>query len=213
MDATRLLLWGRGTFQAVFSSWRAGRGGATYKLLQIIDVKLTACPPTHPQTQRPGAAAEEGRMAGPACASGPRGLGGEWCPPHGSGLLALLLRSPADSMPSAVAGSCAQLQRWVLYTWSNANLEKPAHLVNTLRLLEDIIRPAWICRDVHSTGTGSQQSKSLPKIFHLSKQPLVPSATSLSGRQPVAAAPCPCCPAPQPLEGHTAGTNLLAAGY
>lgn len=49
-----LLLRAAGTFWAVFSCWRAGRGGATCKLLRIIDQKLTACPPPHPQTQHPG---------------------------------------------------------------------------------------------------------------------------------------------------------------
>lgn len=39
---------GRGTFQAVFSCWRAGRGGASYRLLQIIDLSWQLIlPPTH----------------------------------------------------------------------------------------------------------------------------------------------------------------------
>lgn len=47
-DATCLLPGGRGTFQTVFSSWRAGRGGASYKLLQIIAVSWQLIlPPTH----------------------------------------------------------------------------------------------------------------------------------------------------------------------
>lgn len=141
VDATHLLLWGRGTFQAVYSSWRAGRGGATYKLLQIIDLKITACPPTHPQTQRPVLPLKGDEWQDLPVPPDPDGQDGERCPPR-SGSLTLPLSSPADSEPSAAVSGCAQLQRWVLYTWANANLEKPAHLVNTLHLLEDIIRPA-----------------------------------------------------------------------
>lgn len=211
MDATRLLLQGRGTFRAVFSSWRAGRGGASYKLLQIIDLKLTACPPTHPQAQGPVLPLKRGERRVLPEPPDPEGQGGERCPP-GSGPLALPLSSPADSAPWAAARGCAQLLRWVLYAWSDANLDKPAHLVNTLRVLEDVIRPVRICGDVHSTGTCSQQSNNLPKIFHLSNQCPVPSATSRAGGQPAAAAPGSCRPAAHPAEGHAAGTCPPAAG-
>lgn len=77
-------------------------------------------------------------MAGPARASGPQGPGGGAVPPSPAWGRLLCCSAP----PHAIGRGHAQLQRWVLYTWSNANLEKPAHLVNTLRLLEDIIRSA-----------------------------------------------------------------------
>lgn len=141
VDATRRLHRGRGTFQAVFSAWRAGRGGASYKLLRIIDLELTACPPTHPQTQRPVVPLKGAKGRSCLCLRTPRASAGSGvCPPRLG--VALLRGSPAASAPPAAASGCAQLQRWVLYTWSGANLAKPAHLVNTLRLPEDIIRPA-----------------------------------------------------------------------
>lgn len=118
MDATRLPRWGRGTFQAVFSSWRAERGGATYKLLRIIDVKLTACPPTHPQAQCLVLPLKGGGRQDLA----PKGRVGSSSLP-GSG-------SPAAQLGSLwtaqrrLQRAAAPLQRWVLCTGCDANSEK-----------------------------------------------------------------------------------------
>lgn len=83
VDTTCLLPGGRGTFQAVFSSWRAGRGGSLLQAATDYRSELAAHPPTHPQTRRPVLLLEGANGRTCLCLQAPKGQDGSAGPVPG----------------------------------------------------------------------------------------------------------------------------------